>query len=386
MRRNTALALALPLVIASAIVACGGDDDPIEATSNADAGAGEDGGGSSATDSGSDPGPGDSGAAADADAAPAPLATRVVAYAFSDQATPVAPYAPAANRSFNAGGGAISIAKEVTTGNYTVTFTGLDLAANGVALVTAFGGSGHCSWGGTTGSAVAVRCFDSAGSNADTKFSVTVFAEGSASSASILGFAHANDMASASYTPQATRSNNAVGGGAITATRSGAGVYKIDFGGLATGDIENIQVMPYGSGKRCSISGVTDSAVDVSCYVGGIAADAQYTILVLGKKPGATTKVRAFALADQSAAATYAPTLAFTENDGGVTASRSGNGTYSIDFAGMNLNAGAHVQVSANVQGRRCNVTAWAGTTVNLDCVNSAEIPQNNNYGIVVIQ
>ena len=211
-------------------------------------------------------------------------------------------------------------------------------------------------WAGTTGDAVSVRCLSAAGNVADAKFVVSVFAGSAPAGATILGFALADEKSAASYTPDPSRSNNAVGGGPITASRTSTGVYKMDFAGLALDAIENVQVMPYGDdAARCVVKSWGGSTVNVHCYdTFGTLADAQYAVLIAGKKPGGTARVVAYAHANESTSASYVPALSYSRGDGGVTASRSALGTYSIAFDGHVLDDGAHVQVSAQGQGRRC--------------------------------
>jgi hypothetical protein len=323
------------------------------------------------------------GDAAGIDAAPTESA-RLLGYVFSnspaaDESTPIATY------SYNASGGAMKITR-ASTGQYTVTFTGLALGSS-VALTSAYDTQGGlCHWVGTTGEAVQVRCLSAAGNIADAKFALTVVGKGT-TGATILGFAHANDKGGASYVPQASRSNN-VGGGAITATRLSAGTYKMDFAGLALTDIENVQVMPYGDASaHCVVKSWVAGAVNVHCYDNAATlTDAEYTVLVAGKKPGGTARIVAYANASESASASYAPALSYNEGAGAVTATRSTPGTYAIAFGGQNLTDGAHVQVSAHAQGRRCNVNAWTGTTVNLTCTSAAGTASDNNYAVVVLQ
>jgi hypothetical protein len=374
----------------AAQVACGGDDSASPAGAETDGGGQGDGASPSPTSDGS-AGPdagldaSDGSDAAGDDAGPTATA-QILGYAFSN-APAAAESTPAAGYSYNASGGAMKITRTFT-GQYTVTFTGLGPLEGSVALASSYNTAGGlCHWASTAGDAVKVRCLNSAGNVADAKFTLTVFGKGT-KGATVIGFAHANDKESASYTPQASRSNNGVGGGAISASRAAAGTYTMDFGGLGLTDVENVQVMPYGDpNARCVVQLWSGTAVNVRCYdLAGDLADAQYTVLLVGTKPGGTARVVAYAAADESASASYAPALAHNEGGGGVTATRSVAGTYAIAFDGQNLNDGAHVQVSAHGQGRRCNVNAWAGTTVDLSCTSAMGTPGDNNYGIVVLQ
>jgi hypothetical protein len=342
-----------------------------------------------AADGGPTPGPGDGGPGpepgddAGLDAGPTDGA-HILGYVFSNNPA-AADSTPSAAFSYNASGGAMKITR-VATGRYTVTFTGLDLSST-VALASAYDTQGGlCHWVATTGEEISVRCSSAAGNNTDAKFVLTLFGKGT-KGATVLGFAHANEKASASYTPDASRSNN-LGGGAITASRTAIGTYKMDFGGLALDDIENVQVMPYGDpAARCSVKSWGGSTVNVYCFdAAGALADAEYAVLVAGKKPGGTAQVVAYAHANESASASYVPSLSYNEGDGGVTATRSATGTYAIAFDGRDLTGGAHVQVSAQSQGRRCNVSGWSGATVDLTCTTTAGPLADNNYAVIVLQ
>jgi hypothetical protein len=327
--------------------------------------------------------PPDAGSDAGADAGDQPGA-HVVGYAFVlDESSP-SPNAPPAY-SYNASGGAVTVTR-LAAGLYDVDFAGLTLDGS-VTLASAYGTAGGlCHWASTAGSKAGVRCFNGGG-QADSKFTVAVVASGTTAGASILGFAHADQMASASYTPAAARTNNAASGGAVKALRAGPGIYAIEFGGLDEVDIKSVQVMPYGSeATRCVVDVWGGVSVHVRCYEGAALADSEYAVMILGQKAGATAHVRAFAHADEAANPSYAPALAYNEGGGAVTATQSAAGTYAVSFDGRNLDTGAHVQVSAQNLGRRCNVGSLGGSSASLTCANINGTKGNNNFGIVVLQ
>jgi hypothetical protein len=330
------------------------------------------------TDAGSD-------AAVPPDAGPSAVG-KVVAYAFSGDAQ-AAESVPPSEFSYSASGGDITVAR-TGTGQYSVTFAGLALDSS-VALVSAFATPGGlCYWMSTTGDTVRVRCTRPDGVGADGRFVITVFDRTAGEGASVLGYADANDMSSASYTPDPTRSNNAVGGGGITATRVAVGTYAMTFEGIALSDIGNVQVKPYGSeGTKCVVHSWGGATVGVRCYTGlQVLADAPYSVMIVGKKPGATAKVVAFAHAADETEASYSPTLGYDAAGGAITATRSAAGTYTTEFAGRNLN-GSHVQVTSQGKPRRCNVGASMDTSVTLTCANPGNLTKtDSNYAIVVLQ
>ena len=100
-------------------------------------------------------------------------------YAWADNASG-ASYTPNATFSFNSTGGAINITRS-GVGTYAVRFNGLGGGAvsGGNVQVTAYGsGSETCkvvSWSSTGADFTAnVRCFNSAGGNADTRYSINI--------------------------------------------------------------------------------------------------------------------------------------------------------------------------------------------------------------------
>lgn len=314
-----------------------------------------------------------------------PTEPQIVGYAYSalpaeDESTPSATYA------YNASGGDITI-KRTGTGVYAVTFAGLALDG-GIALVTKYDDkAGLCHWVSTAGSTVNVRCSEG-GANTDSKFVVTMVAAGTQSGASILGYAYANDKTNASYEPMSPHKNNAVGGGAITATRSGVGTYAIEFAGLGGLDIGNVQVTPTDATEvTCSIFSWFDSKVNVRCFdQAGAAADSGYLVMLAGTKPGGTAKIVAHAVAEDDTNASYAPALSYNLGGGVVSAARSDTGTYAISFAGKTFETGTHVQVVSQGQGRACNVNGAFGSTIDLTCAKPTGGLADSKYGIVVLQ
>jgi hypothetical protein len=233
-----------------------------------------------------------------------------------------------------------------------------------------------------------VRCTNEAGSNTDTRFVLAVFDTGTPSTATVMGFAYANDSASASYTPQESRSNNATGDGTLTGTRSGVGTYQMQFHGQSLIDIGNVQVTAYNRvDGSCWVQSYSGEGVNVRCFDSdGDPADMGYLVSAFGQKEGSTAGVVATAIAEDDGASSYTPVETFNAGGGAVTASRTAAGTYAIQFEGSSFNTGAHVQVNAYGLGRHCNVAAWAGDTVNITCANASGTLTDSPYAIVVLQ
>lgn len=202
-----------------------------------------------------------------------------VAYAWGNQPT-AASYTPSASYVHNPAGGGASITRS-STGRYRVSFPGLTGAIGGNALVTAYGTGGErctvASWGVDR---VDVQCTDAAGNPADTYFSALLTRPTAASVDR--AWAWADRATTASYTPSATYSFNGAGG-AVEATRQGAGRYTLSFAGLATAG-GNVQATAYASSAHCAIGGWTTSGgaltVPVHCFdPAGAPADSRFALL-----------------------------------------------------------------------------------------------------------
>ena len=179
-------------------------------------------------------------------------------------------------------GGALTAAR-TGTGTYTVTLTGL-LAADARNLsVTAENSNRFCSIFSRNVPVIAVECHDGAGP-ADSDFSLVAFTDQPFTSltqpvthAEVLAFAFASDPAAASYTPFVVLSYNS-GRQAITATRSGPGVYAMRFPGLSFNS-GVVQVTPTDTVNRCAVQTQLDDTVSVRCYgPSGVPTDSRYLL------------------------------------------------------------------------------------------------------------
>ena len=123
-------------------------------------------------------------------------------------------------------------------------------------------------WGAST---VNVTCYDGAGNGSDTRFTL-LYTKNAQDR-----FAWADQPTAASYTPSASYAANP-GGSAPTATRAGAGVYTVTFGGQSlTGG--NVQVSGYGSKAVCNVASWGGTNATVTCYDrNGTATDSRFTV------------------------------------------------------------------------------------------------------------
>ena len=238
-------------------------------------------------------------------------------------------------------------------------------------------GRSNTDGGGTGNKDGATNTSDAAGSDSTA----------AASSAKVVAFAYANDKATASYTPQATRSYNA-GGGAITAKRTSAGVYEIEFGGL-TANSGSVIVTAYNFDGVCNVTKWLGATVNVNCYNNsGVPTDAAYLVRVMLTGVATTANTVAYAWADNATSASYTPDTgsSYNASQGAITTTRSAAGTYAVQFAGANFNAGANVQVTTYNSNRHCSVPSFAGNTINVKCYDAAGVAGDSRFLINVVQ
>ena len=217
----------------------------------------------------------------------APAMPHAVAYAWASNPTS-ASYTPSSIYSYNPTGGAVTATRN-GTGDYSMTWSGFGAlgAGGGHPHVTAYDASNNrcqiLSWGGDL---VNVRCYDSAGNPADSRYSVLFVRPAATDDA--LAFAWANDSSSPSYTPIPYYRFNS-GDGAVSATRTGVGLYTITFGGFSGSGFDggDVQVTGYSAtDKRCSVSSWAPETVFVRCYnAAGALVDTPYNVLFVKPLP-----------------------------------------------------------------------------------------------------
>ncbi|MCH7975235.1 MAG: T9SS type A sorting domain-containing protein [Bacteroidetes bacterium] len=320
----------------------------------------------------------------------------VQGYVWADQPSS-GNYTPDPTYSYNSSGGAVEIDRS-SVGTYAVTFFGLGpVAGGGNVQVTARidGGPARCniaSWESTGPDLlISIRCYDPAGALVDTPYDVLF----TSTAGGISGFAYAwaNDAGSASYTPNADFSYNG-GGGAITATRSGVGVYTMTFVGIAGASGGHYQVSAYGNGSAfCSHDGWDAETVFIECFnAAGSPANVRYTVLYVE-----TTDVvdgLGYAWANEPASASYSPNAfyAYNSKGGGITATRSSAGDYRMTFSDLvgTAGAGGHVQVSSDSGSAvYCSTVGWGSDSpdfvVDVFCFDETGALVDSWYNILVV-
>ena len=180
-------------------------------------------------------------------------------------------------------------------GQYTITLNGLNSSA-GHVQVSAYGTDAHhcnvSSWSQSADDTVVrVRCYDSAGTLANSRFALRYVTTGMGfSGRSDLAYAWANNATSSSYTPHSSyRFNSLPGEPAITATRSGVGKYALTLPGMPLIGTTALVTAYGGSSNYCHTKGWAgsetsaagdgaSSTLEVSCFnAQGNPVDSQFT-------------------------------------------------------------------------------------------------------------
>ena len=325
----------------------------------------------------------DSGGTPDASDGGSTTVASVAAYVWANDPTS-ASYTPSTGYSYNSSGGGITIARS-GTGTYAVTFANLAVSSGDVQ-VSAYSSSAHCnvtSWGGST---VDVACYDHTGAAVDSMYTVAVVLNDVNTVASYAAYAWANDPTSASYTPSTGYSYNSAGG-AITATRSSTGSYTMTFGSLSLGS-GDVQVSAYNSNANCNIGSWGGSTVYVKCWDhNGAAVDSDYTVSVILNSVASPAKVVGYAWASSPSSASYTPSTLYSFNSSGqgITATRSGTGTYAMTFTGLAFSSG-DVKVSAYSSSTHCNVSSWGGGVAYVKCYDASNTLTDAYYTVILTE
>jgi hypothetical protein len=321
------------------------------------------------------------------DAGPPPAPPKVMAYAYAHDPSK-ASYTALASYSFNSGGGSVSITRG-STGTYALSFSGASFNKSNVQVSAYSAPAGAIcavsSWGVST---VKVACYSQTGAKIDSRFTIAVFGRATGpSSANVIAYAWANNRSSASYTPTSTYSYNAAGG-AITATRSGVGVYKITFANMKVTGRGNVQVSAYADPERCVIASWSGASVNVRCYDdAGKVADSRYVVAVIDTKPG-QAKIGGWAWADKSTSPSYTPSATFSFNSGGgpITATRSTPGVYGVEWGGLPFTTGGAPMVTPYGTSNHCVLGSFGNRKVNVKCYNASGVPADARYNVIYLK
>jgi hypothetical protein len=242
------------------------------------------------------------------------------------------------------------------------------------------------SWAAET---VDVLCFDASGAPANPKFNV--FYLKTPSHPATVAYAFADDTSAASYTPSSLYAYNPAGG-AITATRSGTGVYTMTwtgFGALVAGGGHPNVTASDSSNKRCQIASWSGDSVHVRCYSSsGAPADSPYSVLYL--RPDADNEEIAFAWANDATASSYTPSApdSFNSGDGPITIERYDTGIYRLIFDRFGERGFGNGIVLVSGHGstdQPCATDGWSWDVVHVVCHDSAGNRVDSRFHVMYI-
>ncbi len=307
----------------------------------------------------------------------------VVGFAFAGLADSNAIYSPVANYSYNAGGGDISI-ERTGEGAYTVEFENLDPPMRS-AQVTAYDHDGYCTVSSHSTDRASVRCYDNDGNLTNAAFSLAAFGPAE-TSASVVAYAYAGAPNAPQYGANANYSYN-LAGASMTARRSAAGTYTLDFNGLSltTG---NVQVTALDSHHHCSVDGWSGNTVETTCYDdAGTPADTKYVVMVI-KSSDSPAAILGYAYStnstDPSTDLTGGPST-FNATGGTVVSERSATGEYRVTFDGADFSA-SHPHVTSRTARKHCGVTQWGADWVRLSCWDDTGAASDSLFNVLVVE
>lgn len=321
-----------------------------------------------------------------------------VAWLWADQPAATAAYSPNAGYSFNSKGGTNTV-QRFGAGAYKVTIGSFNGSQNNAvaAHVVAYGGSHRCNitgWAGSnTQQVVNVLCYNGAQA-ADGRFVVLYYDE---STQSQLAGAHQYGV----------RTWNSMGG-TNTRRKIATGSYEVTLGKqgsytgmgavLVTAMSTTSQYCKVASWSKSNTTPTKDLIVKVLCFdSAGRAADAPFVISSFANPYfGATASRRhgAFALATRPTSTTsYATDPNYTMNStttGGVSALKSGTGSYTVSLAGLAAsNKTAAVTIAYGTDNVQCAPVNWSGSTtatsLKVACRNGAGALADSKFGVLYL-
>lgn len=288
-------------------------------------------------------------------------------FAYSQVATPGAPYVPDPTRQWVSTGGSVTVTR-TALGAYSVIFPGL-AGTGGIAHVTAVNRTGEwCQVAsyGPSGSAerVDLRCFRVGGGPADTRFSV-LYSAGAGSGAPG-GYAHVRALAGGGFAVSANST-----GAANSVVLGSPGIYTVTLPGVGLGagsPAGGLQVTAVGTvPARCKVLGWSSTAsgqtVGVGCTnPGGGAANSAFDLSYQFARPivsGAPAPTRFAYVFDTLGA--VPPGTFLSSVGGGYGLVTAGVGLRQVQFTGVGVMQD-HLQVTAFGGGPEYCTMASPGT------------------------
>jgi hypothetical protein len=201
------------------------------------------------------------------------------------------------------------------------------------------------------------------------------------------GFAFADQPSNPSYVANARMSTNSTGG-TNTVIRYRAGDYEVRMPGLGATPGGNVQVSAYGNhANRCKttywlpLDGAM--AVGVMCHnPSGTLADTQFTVQ-FHRGSNDPQQQSAYLLAHPPVSG--APDARYSFNSGGApnTVTKTGTGSWTVDFGSGFTKLGGVVHVSAyGFNANYCKVRSWGVRTADVRCFTAAGQPTDTAWSL----
>jgi hypothetical protein len=148
-----------------------------------------------------------------------------------------------------------------------------------------------------------------------------------------------------------------------------------------------------GANAHCEVTGWSDETTNVACFnAAGTPADSRFNIFYL--KPEEGTPGTAYAWAGSPTTASYYANGSYAQNPAGgnVLITRSGTGTYAVEWQGYSptgTNEGTVLVTPYLSGGNRCSVASWgatgSGTEVNVQCATPAGAAADTRFVVQML-
>jgi hypothetical protein len=201
------------------------------------------------------------------------------------------------------------------------------------------------------------------------------------------GFAFADQPTNPSYVANARMSTNSTGG-TNTVTRYRTGDYEVRMPGLGATPGGNVQVSAYGDhAHRCKttywlpLDGAM--AVGVMCHNGsGTLADTPFTVQ-FHRGSNDPRQQSAYLLAHPPVSGTPDPRYSFNSGGAPNTVTRTGTGSWTVDFGSGFTRLGGVVHVSAyGFNANYCKVRSWNVRAADVRCFTAAGQPTDTAWSL----
>jgi hypothetical protein len=149
----------------------------------------------------------------------------------------------------------------------------------------------------------------------------------------------------------------------------------------------NVKVSAGPGPASCNLTGIGNYEVRVSCFnTAGTPADSTYLVEVVANVAPVTSRVAAYAWANDPSSQSYTPmsTYSYNSSGGAISAGRIGVGSYAISFAGLTLDRGTIQVTGYGSSAGHCALSSWTSSQVFVRCYDGAGAAADGQYTIVI--